>query len=167
MARHILNGTLPLPSCHDTFGKALITFLLLLLAGCQTNPRTITPYTGPQHFPAKGSQPPAPSHQDRIAAHPQRFGHASFYGEELRGSPMANGVPFDPDQLTAASWFFPFGTKVRVAHENRSVTVTITDRGPALHLVRQGRIIDLSEAAFRQLADPRLGLIYVRLYRIP
>ncbi len=80
---------------------------------------------------------------------------------------MANGVPFDPDQLTAASWFFPFGTQIRVAHEDRSVIVTITDRGPALKLVRQGRIIDLSEAAFRELADPRQGLIYVRLYRLP
>jgi rare lipoprotein A len=80
---------------------------------------------------------------------------------------MANGVPFNPDELTAASWFFPFGTQIQVLHENRSVIVTITDRGPAMRLVRQGRIIDLSEAAFRQLADPRNGLIYVRLYRLP
>ncbi len=79
---------------------------------------------------------------------------------------MANGQPFDPDQLTAASWFFPFGTKVQVIHKNRSVVVEITDRGPALRLVRQGRTIDLSEAAFRQLADPKLGLIYVQLSRL-
>lgn len=79
---------------------------------------------------------------------------------------MANGQPFDPDQLTAASWFFPFGTRIQINHKNRSVVVTITDRGPALRLVRQGRIIDLSEAAFRELADPRLGLIYVQIFRL-
>lgn len=97
----------------------------------------------------------------------QRIGYASFYGEELRGRPMANGEPFDPDQLTAASWFYPFDTQIRINHKNRAVTVRITDRGPAFHLVRQGRIIDLSAAAFQQLADPRLGLIYVRLQRLP
>jgi rare lipoprotein A len=141
--------------------------LLILFTGCQTNPRTISPYRENQTKPSGRSQLVPQSHQERIAKQPKRVGFASFYGEELRGSPMANGVPFDPDKLTAASWFFPFGTQIQVLHENRSVIVTITDRGPAMRLVRQGRIIDLSEAAFRHLADPRHGLIYVRLYRLP
>ena len=141
--------------------------LLLFFTGCQTNPRPISPYRGTQPQSSGRSQLTQQSHQERIAKQPKRVGFASFYGEELRGSPMANGVPFDPDQLTAASWFFPLGTQIQVLHENRSVIVTITDRGPALRLVRQGRIIDLSEVAFRQLADPRNGLIYVRLYRLP
>jgi rare lipoprotein A len=144
-----------------------VAVLLLLSTGCQTNPRPISQYRGTQTQSRSRPQPTQQSHQERIAKQPKRVGFASFYGEELRGSPMANGVPFDPDQLTAASWFFPFGTQIQVLHENRSVIVTITDRGPALRLVRQGRIIDLSEAAFRQLADPRQGLIYVRLYRLP
>jgi rare lipoprotein A (peptidoglycan hydrolase) len=141
--------------------------LLILFTGCQTNPRSISPYRGTQTKPSGRSQLIPQTHQERIAKQPKRVGFASFYGEELRGSPMANGVPFNPDELTAASWFFPFGTQIQVLHENRSVIVTITDRGPAMRLVRQGRIIDLSEAAFRQLADPRNGLIYVRLYRLP
>lgn len=144
-----------------------IVLILLIFTGCQTNPRPISQYQGNQIQPRSRSQSTPQSHQERIAKQPKRVGFASFYGEELRGSPMANGVPFDPDRLTAASWFFPFGTQIQVLHENRSVIVTITDRGPALRLVRQGRIIDLSEAAFRQLADPRQGLIYVRLYRLP
>ncbi len=95
---------------------------------------------------------------------------ASWYGEDHRGKLMANGKRFDPDKLTAASWFYPLGTKVRVtlvdqtapARPSPSVVVTITDRGPAQRLVRkQGRKIDLAEAAFQQLAHPALGLVRV------
>lgn len=150
----------------------ILGLLLIILSGCQTNPLPVARYTGPQSFPAGVRQTswqpvPQPTHQERIATQPNRVGYASFYGEELRGSLMANGIPFDPDRLTAASWFYPFGTQIRVEHENRSVVVTITDRGPALRLVRQGRIIDLSEAAFDRLAATPQGLIYVRLYRLP
>jgi rare lipoprotein A len=79
---------------------------------------------------------------------------------------MANGRKFNPDKLTAASWFYPLGTRVKVTlkaprHRARSVMVTITDRGPHKDLVRDGRIIDLSHAAFRQMAIPDLGLISV------
>lgn len=76
---------------------------------------------------------------------------------------MANGKPFDPDRLTAASWFYDLGTKVVVTHEGRSVVVEITDRGPAKHFVRQGRKIDLSRAAFSRLGNPKTGLIEVTI----
>jgi peptidoglycan lytic transglycosylase len=98
-------------------------------------------------------------------------GRASWYGEAHRGKPMANGKAFNPDRLTAASWFYPLGTRVRVTLKPelnvlnpqpvRSVVVTITDRGPAKRLVRQGRVIDLTKTAFRQLADSDLGLVEV------
>lgn len=95
-------------------------------------------------------------------------GIASWYGEAHRGKPMANGKPFDPDRFTAASWFYPLGTRVRVTvdsktHPPRSVLVTITDRGPSRRLVRAGRVIDLARAAFEQLAHPDLGLVPVRV----
>src|SRR4051812_12530846 len=93
-------------------------------------------------------------------------GLASWYGEELRGKLMANGKRFDPDKLTAASWFYPLGTRVRVTihspeFETRSVLVTITDRGPAKRLVDHGRVIDLGRAAFQKIAAPDLGLVEV------
>ncbi len=93
-------------------------------------------------------------------------GLASWYGESHRGRLMANGKRFDPDKLTAASWFYPLGTKVRVSLRNpdqaaRTVTVTVTDRGPAHELVREGRIIDLARAAFKRLGHPDLGLVAV------
>jgi rare lipoprotein A len=90
---------------------------------------------------------------------------ASWYGEKHRGLLMANGQRFDPDKLTAASWFYELGSMVVVTHENRSVVVEITDRGPARLLVREGRKIDLSRAAFAKLADPDLGLIDVTVRR--
>jgi len=86
---------------------------------------------------------------------------ASWYGERHRGLLMANGHRFDPDKFTAASWYYDLGSKVIVTHDDRSVIVEITDRGPAKHLVHDGRTIDLSRAAFAKLADPDLGLIDV------
>jgi len=81
---------------------------------------------------------------------------------------MANGKRFNPDKLTAASWFYPLGTKVRVilnssSQNSRSVLVTITDRGPAKELVRDGRIIDLTHAAFKRLGHPAVGMVGVRV----
>ncbi|MBC8097664.1 MAG: septal ring lytic transglycosylase RlpA family protein [Akkermansiaceae bacterium] len=93
-------------------------------------------------------------------------GVASWYGEAHRGKPMANRKPFDPNKLTAASWFYPLGTKVRVtlrAEPERSVIVTITDRGPARRYVRRGRLIDLARGAFVQLAPADLGLVPVTI----
>src|SRR6266567_7779763 len=96
-----------------------------------------------------------------FAGAPTANGWASWYGEEHRGKLMANGKRFNPDRLTAASWFYPLGTKVRVTLKSdnqnpRSVLVTITDRGPAKELVRDGRIIDLTHAAFKRLGHPKV-----------
>ena len=77
-------------------------------------------------------------------------GIASWYGQQHQGRKMANGKRFDRRKLTAASWYVPLGTVIRVVNlENgKSVTVTVTDRGPNFRL---HRILDLSEAAARQL----------------
>jgi rare lipoprotein A len=99
-------------------------------------------------------------------------GVASWYGEEHRGKLMANGHKFDPDKLTAASWFYPLGTRVRVTVSipnfgSRSVMVTVTDRGPAKRFVEHGRIIDLAHAAFQKIAQPDLGLAGVIVEPVP
>jgi rare lipoprotein A len=99
-------------------------------------------------------------------------GLASWYGEEHRGKLMANGKRFNPDKFTAASWYYPLGSKVRVTLTTpsappRSVVVTITDRGPAKEFVRDGRIIDLSHAPFKKLAPAYLGLIAVAVQPAP
>ena len=85
-------------------------------------------------------------------AHPKSHfvGIASWYGLQHQGRKMANGQRFDRRKLTAASWYVPLGTVVRVVNlENgKAVTVTVTDRGPNFRL---NRVLDLSEAAAREL----------------
>lgn len=88
---------------------------------------------------------------------------ASWYGRAHAGRLMANGRPFDPDALTCASWFYPLGTVLRVTNGSRSVEVIVTDRGPARRLVADGRLIDLSRAAFRRIGHLRDGLIEVTI----
>ena len=96
-----------------------------------------------------------------VLALPCRADQASWYGEEHRGDLMANGHRFNPDKLTAASWFYALGTKLIISHADRYVVVEVTDRGPAKRLVQEGRTIDLTRAAFAKLASPTLGLIDV------
>ena len=117
------------------------------------------------------SSTPSNAAQLSLSRPAAQVGHASWYGEDHRGRLMANGQRFDPDKLTAASWFYPLGTRVLVTLKAdprvlnpqpvRSVLVTITDRGPHNRLVRDGRIIDLSRAVFQRLSDLNLGLIEV------
>ncbi len=85
-------------------------------------------------------------------------GPASFYAEQHQGRTMANGRPFNMYAMTAASWYYPLGTRVSVmnAATGRQITVTITDRGPARRL---HRVIDLSKGAFAKLAPIRNGII--------
>ena len=97
-----------------------------------------------------------------VASRGAELGIASWYGEELRGRPMANTQPFDPDKLTCAHWQHPLGVKLKVTNvaNGQFVIVKVTDRGPAKRL---NRAIDLSAAAFKRIADPRLGLIRVKI----
>jgi rare lipoprotein A len=91
------------------------------------------------------------------------IGTASWYGAKHQGRKMANGQRFDRHKLTAASWYFPLGTTIRVVNvkNGESVVVTITDRGPNLRL---HRILDLSEAAAERLDYTGDGLTQVFLY---
>lgn len=88
------------------------------------------------------------------------FGKATFYGSASDGSGTASGETFDMNAFTAAHKTLPFGTFVEVTNlsNNKSVTVKITDRGP----YGAGRALDLSSAAFEQLASLGTGVINVR-----
>ncbi len=78
-----------------------------------------------------------------------------------RGSQTGDGTWYGADGLIAAHRTLPFGTVVRVTNlENgRTVTVTIRDRGP----LGDGRIIDLSDDAFRRIAGLSEGVVRVRI----
>jgi rare lipoprotein A len=88
---------------------------------------------------------------------------ASHYGGNYhRGRLTASGLPFDENELTAASPWLPFGKRVRVTRidTGSSVIVTITDRGPAMKL---GRGIDLSTEAAKRLGMLKAGVVAVRI----
>ena len=73
-------------------------------------------------------------------------GIASYYGLEA-GNRTASGQRMNPHAMTAAHRSLPFGTKLKVTHGDRSVVVTINDRGPFI----RGRVLDLSTGAARAI----------------
>ncbi len=80
-------------------------------------------------------------------------GVASYYGNEF-GSKTASGQRFNQNAMTAAHRTLPFGTKLRVTHGDRSVVVTINDRGPFI----RGRVLDLSTGAARAIGLTGAGV---------
>jgi rare lipoprotein A len=80
-------------------------------------------------------------------------GIASFYGNES-GSHTASGQRFNQNAMTCAHRSLPFGTKLRVTHGDRSVVVTVNDRGPFV----RGRVLDLSTAAARAVGLTGVGV---------
>ena len=80
-------------------------------------------------------------------------GMASFYGNES-GSKTASGQRFNQNALTCAHRSLPFGTKLKVTHGDRSVIVTVNDRGPFV----RGRVLDLSTAAARAVGITSSGV---------
>lgn len=88
-------------------------------------------------------------------------GIASWYGHPYHGRRTASGEVYDMEKLTAAHRTLPFGTWVEVTNlqNQKRVRVRITDRGPFV----EGRIIDLSLAAAREIDMVRAGIVQVRV----
>lgn len=88
-------------------------------------------------------------------------GLASWYGHPYHGRAAADGEIYDMEKLTAAHRTLPFGTWVRVTNlsNSKTVDVRIIDRGPFV----DGRIIDLSHAAAREIDMIGPGVAEVRL----
>ena len=103
------------------------------------------------------------SHQetDREIAKYKERGTASYYAKRFHNRKTASGERFNNGAMTAAHRTLPFGTEVIVKNINngRSVTVRINDRGPFV----KGRVIDLSRAAFSQIASLDEGLAKVEI----
>lgn len=91
------------------------------------------------------------SHNKKVTVEKHKnntIGLASWYGYES-GPKTASGEYFNPKKFTAAHKHINFGTKVKVTNlkNNKSVVVTVNDRGPFV----KGRIIDLSKAAAKAI----------------
>jgi rare lipoprotein A len=99
---------------------------------------------------------PAPGDPDAAI-----IGVASYYAHKFHGRETASGEIYDETALTAAHRRLPFGTLVRVTNlvNGRSVVLRINDRGPFV----EGRVIDVSYRAARELDFVEEGLARVRL----
>ncbi|WP_457607984.1 septal ring lytic transglycosylase RlpA family protein [Nitratifractor sp.] len=111
--------------------SVVLLSVLLFLAGCATD-------------------------QPQWKVHKRYFSLASHYGPEWEGRQTAMGTTFHNAELTAAHKSLPFGTKVRVTllSTQKSVVVTVTDRGPYV----KGREIDLSDEAARRIGLGEQGV---------
>jgi rare lipoprotein A len=126
---------------------------LIFLHGC----------AGPTNY-----QPDRENARHEIATHQEtktrpyyQRGLASYYGKGFQNQKTASGERFNQHSLTAAHRTLPFGTKVVVKNmrNGKAVKVRINDRGPFV----KGRVIDLSQAAFSQIASLDKGLARVEI----
>lgn len=92
------------------------------------------------------------------------FGKATYYGAAVQGHSTASGEKFDMNAFTAAHKTLPFGTIVEVTNlaNGMTVQVRITDRGP----FGPGREIDLTSAAFDQIASLSSGVVNIEYHII-
>ena len=128
-------------------GFALLAATTIFVAGCG-------------HRAAHVNVPIAPA---RLGT--TETGIASWYGIPYHGRRAASGEIYDMEQLTAAHRSLPFQTWVEVTNlsNGKQVDVRINDRGP----FAKGRILDLSQAAARDIDMLRAGTARVRLKVIP
>jgi rare lipoprotein A len=100
----------------------------------------------------------------------RRIGIASYYGGErqgldFHGRPTANGEIYDMYGLTAAHPTLPMPSVVSVTNlENgRTLKLRVNDRGP----FHDGRLIDVSRKAARELGFEEKGVARVRVEVLP
>ncbi|MDP2885904.1 MAG: septal ring lytic transglycosylase RlpA family protein [Ignavibacteria bacterium] len=138
----------------------------LILVGCASAPRFAT-RSNPPSPQTESTAETTKSEKTRPPRNPTGKilltleGVASYYADDYHGKQTSNGEIFDMNELTAAHRTLPFGTTARVTNlENKkTVVVRINDRGP----FKEGRIIDLSLAAAKELDLIRMGTARVRI----
>ena len=140
--------------------RRLLVFLsvvVLFLSGCMTDSgvykykNSTKPYTiaGHTYYPM------------RSAVGFTETGIASWYGPGFHTKKTASGEDFNQNAFTAAHKTLPFGTRLKVTNLDNNLTtvVVVNDRGP----FKSGRIIDLSNAAAKELRIVGTGTSLVRI----
>ncbi|PSV15561.1 septal ring lytic transglycosylase RlpA family protein [Photobacterium kishitanii] len=132
------------------------TLALIIASGCTTTDQPSNRLTVDTKRPVLIIKPVEHKKSNKVI-----YGKASFYANMFQGHKTANGQIFDQGKLTAAHRTLAFGTKVKVTNvsNNKSVIVTVNDRGPFV----RGRMIDLSSSAFRAIGNTRSGVLNVKM----
>ena len=102
------------------------------------------------------------------------YGQASYYGEYWNGRTTANMEIYDCDLLTCASPSLPFNTVIKVTNLDncKTVTIRVNDRGP-YKMDKHGkvlkplvphpkRVLDLSKASFKYIANLKTGVLNIK-----
>ena len=87
---------------------------------------------------------------------------ATFYGGVFHGRLTASGEKFDKNKFTCASNYYKIGTMLEVTNiaNGKSVVVKVNDRGGF-----KGMKLDLSEGAFKRIANLKQGVLKVKVER--
>lgn len=95
-----------------------------------------------------------------MMANASEVGMASHYSTKT-GTKTASGERLIDSKLTAAHKTLKFGTLVKVTNlkNNKTTVVKITDRGPYC----KGRVLDVSQAAAKQLDFHKQGITKVKI----
>jgi rare lipoprotein A len=87
----------------------------------------------------------------------------TWYGGSFHGNFTKSGDVFDKNKMTCASNHFKLGTRLKITNvENgKSVIVKVNDTGSF-----KDKNIDLSEGAFKRIADLKQGRIEIKVKKI-
>lgn len=144
----------------------MVCGILLLPACARRNKQLARVPQTPQPSPAPSARPPAALPQPLPVGYSEE-GIASWYGIPYHGRHAADGEIYDMETLVAAHRIMPFNTWLKVTNlaNSKSVNVRIIDRGPFV----EGRILDLSKAAARQidLLGPGVGRVRMEVITAP
>jgi rare lipoprotein A len=144
---------------------ALVLLAGASLAACATLEPDYATRGAPPAKPLKGTQKPYQINGVWYYPHEEpdydKKGTASWYGDAFHHKATANGEIFDKDLVSAAHKTLPLPSLVEVTNldNGKKLVVRVNDRGPFV----DGRIIDLSKEAARQLGYADKGLAHVRV----
>ena len=91
-------------------------------------------------------------------------GVCSYYSRGLDGRRTSSGEKFDSNALTAAHRTLPMGTKLKLTNvsNNKSVVVTVNDRGPFV----KGRTLSVTRHVAEELGFIREGTAKVQIEQV-
>ena len=131
-------------------------------------------FSQPTEFDNVPDGPIRNPHEKRFQVGDRFKGLTSTYGT---GTLTASGLPYDREQMVAASREFPFGTVLQVTNNltGKTVKVVITDNGPFAKERVKGpdgkmtwdRVVDISTGANRALGNPNLATLDYKVLHIP
>ena len=140
------------------FNSVLLTVLLFNTTTQAQETIAIEPKMPIVAVPIKTTSATAPKKLSTLS------GLASYYSQNLEGSPTSSGERFTHSKYTCASNHVKLGTWLKVTNTNNGkwVYVKVNDR---MHprMAKKGRIVDLTISAFSKIGNLTSGILKVKV----